>query len=115
MCGSHDKKEQMVQDAAQDPWWWGWPPHLPGAGREPMPVAHPCTGLTSLPVAPREPSLDHSLWAAGLQEQSAWASQVGTELRRPPLPHPHLSPPASVGHPVLSLQPGHGGQQVRLS
>lgn len=69
-------------------------PHLPWAGREPMPVAHPCTGLTSLPVAPREPSLDHSLWAAGLQEQSVWASQVGTEPAPRPLPCPiHISHP----------------------
>ena len=93
-----------------------------------MSVVHPCTGLTSLPVVPRDPSLNHSLWAAGLQEQSCvgllgcrsravWASWVGTEPAPRPLPcppTPRLSLPASVGCPVLSLRPGHGGQQVRL-
>ena len=53
----------------------------------------------------------------GCRSRAVWASWVGTEPAPRPLPcipTPRLSLPASVGCPVLSLRPGHGGQQVRL-
>lgn len=86
----------------------GWP----GAHARSSPL-HWSHQPSSGTQGPQPGLLSLGCWVAGAE--LCGPSRWGLSQRLAPSPAlpPCLSLPASVGHPVLSLRPGHGGQQVR--